>query len=58
MVTGLGISMISQATAGKKFWIKPWKICFDTMLDIGLLCSVEQKNYPISKVFRSELVKL
>ena len=33
---GLRISMISQATADNKFWIKTWEICFDTMIDIGV----------------------
>ena len=31
MVVGFGISMISQATVGKKFWIKTWEICLDTI---------------------------
>ena len=31
MVAGFGISMISQATVGKKFWIKTWEIWLDTI---------------------------
>ena len=42
MVTGFGISLISQASTGKKFWIKTLNICYDIMLDIGHMFVVSQ----------------